>query len=29
METIVILIGVGYFIAFVAIAILGIMATLD
>jgi hypothetical protein len=29
METIVILIGVGYFIGFVAIAILGIMATLD
>jgi nitrogen fixation-related uncharacterized protein len=29
METIVILIGIGYFIGFVAIAILGIMATLD
>jgi len=29
METIVILIGVGYFIGFVAIAILGIMSTLD
>jgi nitrogen fixation-related uncharacterized protein len=29
METIIILIGVGYFIGFVAIAILGIMSTLN
>jgi len=29
METIIILIGVGYFIGFVVIATLGILATLD
>jgi hypothetical protein len=29
METIITLLGVGYFIAFIIIAILGIMATID
>ena len=29
METIMILLGVGYFIAFIIIAVLGIMATID